>query len=100
MALEDVDEGGRLDRSLGDQRAQGVCGSRLARVCRAPLKITFIERRRMAVWRRMAAGANSIFVGEKLLTTSNPEASEDEQLLDTLGLEWGPREDKPASPAQ
>lgn len=48
----------------------------------------------------MAAGANSIFVGEKLLTTPNPEASEDEQLLDTLGLEWGPRGDKPAAPTQ
>jgi biotin synthase len=32
------------------------------------------------------AGANSIFVGEKLLTTSNPGADEDEQLLQTLGL--------------
>lgn len=43
----------------------------------------------------LAAGANSIFVGAKLLTTPNPEASEDEQLLDTLGLEWGPRTDRP-----
>jgi biotin synthase len=43
----------------------------------------------------LAAGANSIFVGSRLLTTANPEASEDEQLLDTLGLEWGPRTDKP-----
>jgi len=32
------------------------------------------------------AGANSIFVGEKLLTTPNPGADEDEQLLQTLGL--------------
>jgi biotin synthase len=32
------------------------------------------------------AGANSIFVGEKLLTTSNPAPDEDEQLLQTLGL--------------
>jgi len=32
------------------------------------------------------AGANSIFVGEKLLTTPNPGADEDEQLLNTLGL--------------
>jgi biotin synthase len=32
------------------------------------------------------AGANSIFVGEKLLTTPNPSADEDEQLLQTLGL--------------
>jgi biotin synthase len=32
------------------------------------------------------AGANSIFVGEKLLTTPNPGADEDEQLLQTLGM--------------
>jgi biotin synthase len=43
----------------------------------------------------MAAGANSIFVGARLLTTDNPDVSEDEALLDTLGLEWGPRTDKP-----
>lgn len=33
------------------------------------------------------AGANSIFVGEKLLTTPNPEPSEDEALLQELGME-------------
>jgi biotin synthase len=32
------------------------------------------------------AGANSIFLGEKLLTTPNPERSEDLQLLQKLGL--------------
>lgn len=32
------------------------------------------------------AGANSIFVGEKLLTTPNPGIDEDEQLLQSLGL--------------
>lgn len=32
------------------------------------------------------AGANSIFLGEKLLTTPNPERSEDFQLLERLGL--------------
>jgi biotin synthase len=32
------------------------------------------------------AGANSIFVGEKLLTTPNPEPDEDEQLLESLGM--------------
>jgi biotin synthase len=32
------------------------------------------------------AGANSIFVGEKLLTTPNPGPDEDEQLLQSLGL--------------
>jgi biotin synthase len=32
------------------------------------------------------AGANSIFVGEKLLTTPNPERDEDDRLLRDLGL--------------
>ncbi|HET7306792.1 MAG TPA: biotin synthase BioB [Gammaproteobacteria bacterium] len=32
------------------------------------------------------AGANSIFYGEKLLTTPNPESSDDMQLFDRLGL--------------
>jgi biotin synthase len=32
------------------------------------------------------AGANSIFVGEKLLTTPNPGPDEDEQLLQSLGM--------------
>ncbi len=33
------------------------------------------------------AGANSIFYGEKLLTTGNPEADHDRRLFDRLGLE-------------
>jgi len=37
------------------------------------------------------AGANSIFVGEKLLTTPNPERDEDDQLLRDLGLQVMPR---------
>ena len=32
------------------------------------------------------AGANSIFYGEKLLTTPNPEANKDMQLLKRLGI--------------
>ena len=32
------------------------------------------------------AGANSIFIGGRLLTTPNPEPSEDERLLADLGL--------------
>jgi biotin synthase len=32
------------------------------------------------------AGANSIFLGDRLLTTPNPGASHDEQLLDRLGM--------------
>ena len=33
------------------------------------------------------AGAGSIFVGEKLLTTANPETDADARLLERLGLE-------------
>ena len=33
------------------------------------------------------AGANSIFVGEKLLTTPNPDRDEDEQLFRDLGIQ-------------
>jgi biotin synthase len=32
------------------------------------------------------AGANSIFYGEKLLTTGNPEAARDDALLAALGI--------------
>ena len=32
------------------------------------------------------AGANSIFVGEKLLTTPNPGPDEDQRLLESLGM--------------
>jgi biotin synthase len=39
------------------------------------------------------AGANSIFYGEKLLTTENPETNHDRELFDKLGL-------KPLQPAQ
>ena len=34
------------------------------------------------------AGANSMFYGEKLLTTANPEADKDQQLLDRLGMQF------------
>jgi biotin synthase len=32
------------------------------------------------------AGANSIFMGDRLLTTPNPEADEDRRLFDKLGM--------------
>ena len=32
------------------------------------------------------AGANSIFYGEKLLTTDNPQLNQDRQLLERLGI--------------
>ena len=32
------------------------------------------------------AGANSIFTGDKLLTTPNPALSEDEQMFSSLGI--------------
>ncbi len=34
----------------------------------------------------LLAGANSIFLGDRLLTTPNPEASADEQLLSRMGM--------------
>jgi len=40
------------------------------------------------------AGANSIFYGEKLLTTPNPDANEDLELLERLGM----RPEAPAAP--
>lgn len=43
------------------------------------------------------AGANSIFTGEKLLTTPNPGISHDHQLMDKLGMKV--REEMPAAPA-
>jgi biotin synthase len=39
-------------------------------------------------------GANSIFMGDKLLTTPNPEADRDRQLLDKLGMRLRPAEGK------
>jgi biotin synthase len=32
------------------------------------------------------AGANSMFYGERLLTTDNPDAHHDQQLFDRLGI--------------
>jgi len=43
------------------------------------------------------AGANSIFLGEKLLTTPNPETAADHALLRTLGLLPEPPAAKPAA---
>jgi biotin synthase len=34
------------------------------------------------------AGANSIFAGEKLLTTPNPEVEEDSRLMEKLGMSF------------
>ena len=44
------------------------------------------EMSREAVTLCFLAGANSIFTGEKLLTTPNPPADEDAQLLRDLGM--------------
>ena len=42
------------------------------------------------------AGANSIFIGERLLTAKNPGLSKDEALLDRLGLQDLPAHHSPA----
>jgi biotin synthase len=38
------------------------------------------------------AGANSIFMGDRLLTTPNPEVNEDRRLFDKLGMRLMPAE--------
>ena len=45
------------------------------------------------------AGANSMFYGDKLLTTSNPQAAKDRALLDRLGMSCASEADLSASPA-
>ena len=40
------------------------------------------------------AGANSIFYGDKLLTTDNPDTNADETLFGRLGLETEPRRER------
>src|SRR5258708_7530392 len=42
------------------------------------------------------AGANSIFMGEKLLTTPNPETDADRRLLDKLGMRIAPPSERAA----
>ena len=42
------------------------------------------------------AGAGSIFVGDKLLTTATPDGDTDKKLFDRLGLSPAPAEGKPA----
>jgi len=44
------------------------------------------------------AGANSIFYGDKLLTTDNPEADHDRELLERLGIEQGPAQPAAMNP--
>jgi len=44
------------------------------------------------------AGANSVFLGDKLLTTPNPGQSHDEQLLDRLGMRLITGDAVPATP--
>ena len=44
------------------------------------------------------AGANSVFLGDKLLTTPNPGQSHDEKLLDRLGMRLTTSDAVPAAP--
>ena len=44
------------------------------------------------------AGANSIFMGERLLTTPNPELDADRNLLDKLGMRLMPQTDRVSVP--
>jgi biotin synthase len=44
------------------------------------------------------AGANSVFYGERLLTTGNPEADRDRALFDRLGIAFEEHVEEPAPP--
>jgi biotin synthase len=44
------------------------------------------------------AGANSIFYGDQLLTTPNPEVDKDKELFAALGLQGKPPHSKPLPP--
>lgn len=46
----------------------------------------------------LLAGANSIFVGDRLLTTDNPDADEDSALMDAMGLEAAGHAEMEAGP--
>jgi biotin synthase len=46
-----------------------------------------------------AAGANSIFYGDQLLTTSNPQAEADRKLLERLGIRAETSQQMEESPA-
>lgn len=48
----------------------------------------------------LLAGANSIFVGDRLLTTDNPDVDEDAGLMDQLGFEATALEDMPKGGAR
>jgi biotin synthase len=46
------------------------------------------------------AGANSMFYGDKLLTTSNPQAEKDRALLDRLGMHCAAEAQLSSPPAE
>lgn len=48
----------------------------------------------------LLAGANSIFVGDRLLTTDNPDISEDASLMGEMGFEQGAIADMPKAGAR
>jgi biotin synthase-like enzyme len=62
MVFGDAGEAARIDRVLSHE-AQALC---------------------------LLGGANSNFMGDKLLTTPNPETDRDRQLLDKLGMRLRP----------
>ena len=48
----------------------------------------------------LLAGANSIFVGDRLLTTDNPDVDEDADLMDQMGLEAAGHEEMEKGPGR
>src|SRR5258705_372443 len=93
-AWRQVSDGDHFDRVLDMVRA--VAALIMVRAVATARVLMPASRVRLAAGRRQLspeavalcflAGANSIFTGEKLLTTPNPSADADQQLLENLGM--------------
>lgn len=80
---------------FGEQRLEPLEFVRMIAVARITMPLSYV---RLSAGRSdmtdevqamcFLAGANSMFYGDKLLTTPNPEASRDEQLLEKLGMRF------------
>jgi len=97
-------EGTPLAKNLGEQNLDSFEFVRMIAVARIVMPASYVRLSagREAMNEQMQAlcyfaGANSIFYGEKLLTTPNPETDRDMALFDKLGLTPLSYEPEPAS---
>ena len=83
LVLVDVQQDA-LDKAAAEMSAQGV------QVLARKVDVSSAEQMQALAF---MAGANSIFYGEKLLTTANPQADKDMQLFKRLGIKPEEREE-------